>query len=713
MNILLVGDVNSLALPLAIRFQAERHKAVIVGPQTEAPPLHQGVNFHAVDPAEPLFQEVMQGYRFDAVVFIGNREERVLSQTGPNTGRMIDRLNNSLLLSSNVSARKFFLISSTEVYGASAKVGEQDAPAPITLNGLHLKAAEELCAFYQKQYFLPVTILRVPYVYGEHEHGGLLANILSGFNGDNPVHIPVEAATRLPLLHTDDIADFILADLEDGPVDQLTIANLPAADEIGARELSDKLAESFPSAEVRFTPDVPRRTMQPEGEYARSQLDWTARRTLAQELPELVEQAAAQPKRKTSLLKKLQKAWAGNETLSRWIELITGAAITQYLVTLSGTLLQFRYIDFRLLFVILMGFIHGTVFGLLAALLACVSAIWAWQSSGLDWSLLIYNIENWIPFALYLLAGGITGYLRDRHENDLRFQNQQVALMHDKYQFLYGVYNQIRQIKDHFRDQLIGYRDSFGRIYNVTRELDTLQEPEVIFKALSILEDVMQNRQIAIYSIDSSLRFARLQANSRELTGHLRNSMRLEDLPEIQKAIQENNIFQNTSLLVNYPAYLAPIYNQGAPVAAVAIWQAKFDQYSLAYLNLFRVLCGLIQSALVRATMFTGVNLSNMYMPETRILLAEAFNQVLQVKARMRENQIASFELLKVFPDGKDARELYAVIASSIRSVDYVGQDGEGGYKILLSQTNADNARLVIDRLEKKGVRSELVHEVL
>lgn len=712
MNILIVGDLKSMAVPLARKFNAERHKTVLAGLEqdTSALDLHS-LKIHAIDPVDPMFQEVMNGYRFDAVVFLGSREERKLTESGMGAGRMIDGLFNALSLSNNASVKRFLFVSSTEVFGAAINPTEETEPQPSSLNGMVLQSAEQYCIHYHQQFGLPVTILRVPYVYGLQATHGLLGQILQEYQGSTPVRIPFEQDAQLAFLHSDDVADFILAEIEEGSSSKLTVANLPAPDPLTARALVELLVRDFPDTKVQFTPDVPRLTHQAQGSYAQSNLDWTARRTLTAELPALLESVTQKAPAHDSWFTRFNRFWLGNERVTRWLELIIGAALVQWLTTLSGTLLQFRFIDFRLLFVVMMGSMHGTLFGLLAAIIASASAVFAWYQTGLDWNLLFYNIENWIPFALYFLAGGITGYLHDRHENEIRFQNQQVSLMHGKYQFLYGVYNEIRAIKDQFQDQLMGYRDSFGRIYTVTRDLDTLQEADVIFKALSILEDVMQNDQIAIYTVDKNRFFARLQANSRSLNGMLSTSLRLDDYPELRGALEGNTIFHNTGLLANHPAYFAPIFNQGVAVAAVAIWNVRFEQHSLAYLNLFRVLCGLIQSSLVRATLFSDINLANMYLPDTRILRPEAFEQVLQVKTRMRENQIANFRLLAAYANGQSPQDFFQAISSGIRAVDYIGEDNGDRYLILLSQTDAENARRVIDRLEKKGIHSELIQE--
>jgi hypothetical protein len=63
-------------------------------------------------------------------------------------------------------------------------------------------------------------------------------------------------------------------------------------------------------------------------------------------------------------------------------------------------------------------------------------------------------------------------------------------LVQEKFKFLYELYQELIQIKNQFQEQLIVRAIALG-IYHITRQLDTLEEEEVLIKALGVLEDVM------------------------------------------------------------------------------------------------------------------------------------------------------------------------------------------------------------------------------
>ena len=60
---------------------------------------------------------------------------------------------------------------------------------------------------------------------------------------------------------------------------------------------------------------------------------------------------------------------------------------------------------------------------------------------GMNATVLFYNIENWIPFAIYFMSGSITGYVANKKADALRYLKQEYSLLRDKYLFLDQVYH--------------------------------------------------------------------------------------------------------------------------------------------------------------------------------------------------------------------------------------------------------------------------------
>ncbi|HSL46950.1 MAG TPA: NAD-dependent epimerase/dehydratase family protein [Anaerolineales bacterium] len=714
MNILITGNLSLLARAFANEFMKQRHRVVLAADHADLLDIKsKGTIVHSIDPARDIFREAMSSYGFDSVVFMATREEQLDEQSGLNTGHQLDGLRNTLELCRHGNLKHFFYISSTEVYGNMENGLENAEPAPASINGHILVTGEQYCRHYQYEHGLNVTIVRLPYVYGSEEKAGFLYRLIQDCRGQKAVLLPGDADRPCNFLHAGDVTEFLKRAIDEEYSPTAQVINLSSSVTVTNLQISQILHKYFPKTSFSFDDSKRAFTRPAVTATAKNVFDWIDLHDLHTEIaryPELSEESHAL--RKTTSQEFL-KRFPGIVELLKPVELVLGAFVTQFLSQLTGTLIQYKYVDFRLLFVVVMGSVYGLRYGMLAAFLMSLSLIYTWYQLEIDWSLLIYNVGNWFPPVLYFVTGLIIGYNRDRNETIIDNEKNQTKLIYEKYEFLYGVFNEVRKLKDEFRQQVISYRDSFGKIYTITRELDTLQEQDVYLKALNILEELMENDSIAIYSLEPDREYARLEVSSTSLYHKLAKSLRLSNYPEAVKNIEEGTIFQNTQLLPNYPAYIAPIFNNSypfnVPVAIIVIWSVKFESYSIYYYNLFKVICGLIQASLVRATKFLDANYERTYIPATRILNPEAFTTILRTRAEMNKNKVAVDQLVMIERVGVTFQELDSKVSRGIRAGDIVGIRPDGHCYILLSQADRQAAKEVAARLEKLGLHCKLL----
>src|SRR5574339_926843 len=179
MNILITGNPGSLAGAFAQEFVKQNHRVVIAAEgASEWGTKLKNTTTHAIHPARDVFREAMSSYGFDIVVFIATREEQLHQQADLNTGQQLDALRKTLELARYKNLKRFFFISSTEVFGASEKPREESERMPASINGHALTTGEQYCRHYQHQYGLNVTIVRVPYVYGPKDSEGFLFRLI-------------------------------------------------------------------------------------------------------------------------------------------------------------------------------------------------------------------------------------------------------------------------------------------------------------------------------------------------------------------------------------------------------------------------------------------------------------------------------------------------------------------------------------------------------
>lgn len=92
------------------------------------------------------------------------------------------------------------------------------------------------------------------------------------------------------------------------------------------------------------------------------------------------------------------------------------------------------------------------------------------------------------------------------------------------------------------RDQIIGRRDSFGKLYAVTRELDEVQPQKLYHTAIRIMQESLDSDSLAIFRVDNGGQFARLVAASPRFDVGSFRSVRVSDYGEIITALEHNGI---------------------------------------------------------------------------------------------------------------------------------------------------------------------------
>ncbi len=715
MNVLITGYLGSMVASLTGELvKTNTNKVILAGSNaTELSEKFDAVTAHVINPADPIFHEILSSNNFDAIIFNPIREEQLLTGERRISGHLLDGLINILDHYKNRTAPWIILISSSEVYN----VFDINNTLPETiqkstvLNKNVLLTCEQYCQYYNHFYNFNTSIIRIPFIYGNDETHSLLHSLILECLKNNSVDLPSDQASLCSFLHSDDAADFIVRLLDEEYTHDYEIFNLTSPDTFSLNTLSQNLHTYFPRVKFNFLSRNVISTKPVNGKLAKMELNWTPTHSFNNSLGDLINQLKNKPKLEQKPFNKFKAVLTGRPNLVKWLELILGGAVMQGLVYLTGTFLQFKYIDFRLLYVILIGSAYGIRFGLMAALIAGASNLYSWYQLGLDWELLIYHVENWLPFALYLIAGSVTGYLWDKKENETNFANKQRALTQEKYAFLYNIYEDTRKTKNQLREQLIGYRDSYGRIYTITRELDSLNSNDVFLKAVNIIEDVMENESVAIYSLDSSTRFARLEVCSTTQVESTPKSINLADFPEAFNKIKSGEMFINTALLPTYPSLIAPIIKDQQPLGMIFIWKRTFEQHSMYYENLFKVLSGLIESSLVRAVLFREANLSKWYLPSTRILDANVFKDTLKIKIEMQNRNITRFQLISIDKGDTSWEDFSSVLEKGIRTTDYAGllNESDSICYVILSQAEESSIDMIIERLANLGIKCKIV----
>ena len=146
----------------------------------------------------------------------------------------------------------------------------------------------------------------------------------------------------------------------------------------------------------------------------------------------------------------------------------------------------------------------------------------------------------------------------------------------------------------------------------------------------------------------------------------------------------------------------------------VIIWEAKFEQFTMYYFNLFKVITGLIQSSLVRAATFKNTQTEKLFIPSTQIMKPDPFKQSLKIRKKMRRNKIANFQIIRIGKGKNDWKQLYEQLSKGIRSDDIVGilNENDAYCYVLLANAGLENINIISARLHDLGLDCEHIEEL-
>ena len=385
------------------------------------------------------------------------------------------------------------------------------------------------------------------------------------------------------------------------------------------------------------------------------------------------------------------------------IELGIGFIIMELLNRLTRIQVQFKLVDFRLMYIAVMGLMYNIPMGLSAAALASISLIIAYQNEGVGTLTLFYEPTNWFAFIAYFLMGAVCGYIRSKDRGELKFAAQESELLRGKYRFLRNLFLETQEEKHEYRQQILNSQDSFGKIFRITQELDVISPHLIFLHALSVIEEIMENKTVTIYSVGHNKDFARLEAQSRDMNAP--RSLELSDWTDITETIRKDGLWTNKEVKNDRPMYAAGVIRNEEVVLLVMIWKAQFGQMSLYYSNLLKILCGLISTSLLRSLDYQMLTRKDRYYEGTILMRERPFMEELEIAQTMRQSRIANYSLQTLSVSG-NAKEINEKLSGKFRETDMAALV-DGKVYLLISQSTPQGVAILRDRFGKMGISVE------
>ena len=751
MRILITGAYGYLGENIAERFIREDHQVSVIDSTSRdsasggvAVKTRQKLKFFSLKPTDEECKKVFDASNFDTVIYIS---ESLASQhlwNGSGNGKYRDEycisgLINIGNLSAEKKVRKFIFISSTAIYGNTGNISAANEESETVItgsDGVGDLLSEYYCNKFCKSSKLNTTILRISNFYGpgqipENTNGSKnkfeISSIIEDIVGDRVVELSVSDRRTYDFIYIEDAVDAIFKVALNKNV--RGVFNISSNTETTLDSLMDVITGI--KKPKKLVLKDPQKSMQVyrswiDNTKIKNQIEWYPKISLEEGIRRTfdwkVEKASRAKDTKSYRAAKKDEAIEESKKTDTGKKVLT--IIENLLIFLIFAFLQYGELlfdfklpdigmDFMIIYIILAGILWGQVQAYISMILASAIFIGASFFAGVDIITFLYTPSNLILLALYLLVGIITGYAIEKKNREIASRTVAYGGLTDKYMFLLNVYNQTRVVKNELENQVIDTEDSFSTIYKTIQEVDSLEIERVFTGSIGAIEKIMKTDKVSIYIAGSNGNkdFMRLKARSLALSDKIPNSIKISEYPYIKDVIKNKRMYVNRTFEKGIPVMASPVLDGGRVLAVIKIHDTCFDNLTVNYENLFQLVTGLVSNAIKRAYFFEKSLSDKRYLPGTKILVSEVFEKVLAEVRRNWDELGMSYALLKVTKSGISNKRLSEKIAYGIRENDYIGISKDSNIYVLLSNTNNNYAGLVIERLEKKDVRCELVGE--
>lgn len=638
----------------------------------------------------PPIKEIFATYDFDVIIYFSYE----LTFTAPHdsdTHKLSEILKHTRDTHKNA---KFLYLSSLDAAIESA-----------TDLSLICSAKEKLCEHFSKKHGLDIKIVRIPHLYSGVFKGDFLHGVFDKIHKNEKVVIDAKATDNIHFISSFDLAQ-LLSRFIDGWKTGAGILNVYDEFDITFADFKLGIDRIIPNASVSFkgTVEAPKFT-KPNTALA-NEYGWFAKVSIISELEEQYNLYIQKCTNTTpSFFDKLKEFISKHEVFIKTFELLALFLISEFLISITDSALIFSIVDFRMAYIVIMATIHGLTYGLAASGLASLSWLFAKIQSGTRWITIFYEPTNWLSFVFFFLVGALCGYIRLKSRNTIDDLTQQNTLLEEKLVFTRELYTDTYNEKRNLKKQILGSKDSFGKIFDVTRQLDTVQPRQLYLKIMETFEEILENKSVSVYSVNDTSAFGRLEVASRDISSTVSRSISLRTYSEIIENISEKEVWRNTSLVPGLPMFASGIFRNGKLELLIFIWHTQPEQNSLYYVNLFKILCDLVQMSLLRAHDYNMAILEKQFITGTSILHPEFFEKILSSFKEMEMRKVFTFVQLEIDPQDMTDSQLNEILIKKIRTNDILGKTSDGKVRVLLSQATKDNLDVILPRFSEVSDR--------
>ena len=368
------------------------------------------------------------------------------------------------------------------------------------------------------------------------------------------------------------------------------------------------------------------------------------------------------------------------------VGVFAGSVLIEFLMRILSGYSVFQAIDFRNIYIIFAALLGGFSAGTWAAFFESLLLIIGYRQQHITFMMIFYSIDHMLPILFYFFLGTAIGYRQNRSERLIDFAQHERDAVSEQYEVLTDLYSQAVSKKTEYRNDLLNSRNGFGKIFNAVNQLQSTEPGRIMADAIPVMEDLLSNRTISIYSVFASdPDYARLQVASRDILNKVPRSINM---------------------------YVSPILQGGRLIALINIREADFSETSLYYQNLLSIISKLIGNFIATAMSYQQAISDKNFVEGTGIYSREALARRLDLIVGMQKEQISTYRMFVIYTEGRRLSDMDAFLRPLVRPLDFLGCIDPEHILLIAANTDDYGAKIIMKRLSAAGLKCQPYDDV-
>lgn len=111
------------------------------------------------------------------------------------------------------------------------------------------------------------------------------------------------------------------------------------------------------------------------------------------------------------------------------------------------------------------------------------------------------DYSTYVWMAQLFIVGMSVGYMKDQIRYIRDQDDEQIHYLNGQLGDIADINDSNVRMKHTFERQIVNQKDSLGKIYEITSQLDQREPEEVLFYAVQVLSRLMETQDAAIYTV--------------------------------------------------------------------------------------------------------------------------------------------------------------------------------------------------------------------